>query len=204
MGDIHFYEVLQGHRLLHDPFKAIVAPRPIGWISTVSSAGKTNLAPYSFFNACCDTPPMVMFASSGRKDTLRNIEETGEFVCNLATRNLAEAMNRSSLPLPHGQSEFGVAGLTPAACRLVKAPRVAEAAAALECRAVQTLQLPTLDGGRAETFMVIGQVLAVHIDTSFLKDGRFDLTAAGTIARCGYRGDYAHVTDVFEMLRPKP
>ncbi|MGC4030515.1 MAG: flavin reductase family protein [Tepidisphaeraceae bacterium] len=204
MSDVHFYEVAKGHGLPHDPFKAIVAPRPIGWISTVSSAGKPNLAPYSFFNACCDTPPMVMFASVGRKDSLRNIEETGEFVCNLATRGLAEVLNQTSLPLPHGQSEFAAVGLTTAACRLVKPPRVAEAAAALECRAVKTFQLPTLSGTPANTFMTIGQVVAVHIDTAFLKDGLFDMIAAGTIARCGYRGDYAHVTELFEMLRPKP
>src|SRR6185312_2406434 len=141
MSDFHFYEPRRGHGLPHDPFKAIVAPRPIGWISSIDSTGRVNLAPYSFFNAFCEAPPIIGFSSGGRKDSQRNAEETGEFVFNLATRRQAEAMNRTSAPLPHGVSEFEVAGLTAAASRLVKPPRVADAPAALECKLVLVLPI---------------------------------------------------------------
>ena len=130
MGDVHFYEPKDGHRLPHDPFKAIVAPRPIGWISTVDAEGRPNLAPYSFFNAFCDSPPVVGFSSGGRKNTQRNVEETGEFVVNLATRRQAEAMNRTSAALPHGVNKFEAAGLRAAPSRPVRPPRVADAPAA--------------------------------------------------------------------------
>src|SRR3954468_1049372 len=126
MSETHFYEPRHGHGLPHDPFKAIVAPRPIGWISTVDAEGRVNLAPYSFFNAFCEAPPIVGFSSGGRKDSQRNAEATGEFVVNLAARRHAEAMNRTSAPLPHGVSEMEVAGLAAAPCRLVKPPRVAD------------------------------------------------------------------------------
>jgi len=201
-ADIHFYEPTHGHGLPHDPFKAILAPRPIGWISTLDAAGRVNLAPYSFFNGIADRPPMVMFSSAGRKDSYHNIQETGEFVANLATRRHAEAMNRTSIPLPHGEDEMAFAGLAPAPCRIVKPPRVAGAPAALECKLVQIIQLADLAGNALENFMIIGQVVGVHIDRAFLKDGLFDMTAAGTIARCGYATDYAEVRDLFHMSRP--
>jgi flavin reductase (DIM6/NTAB) family NADH-FMN oxidoreductase RutF len=202
MGDTHFYEPKDGHRLPHDPFKAIVAPRPIGWISTVDAEGWPNLAPYSFFNAFCDSPPVVGFSSSGRKDSQRNVEETGEFVVNLATRRQAEAMNRTSAALPHGVNKFEAAGLRAAPSRLVRPPRVADAPAALECRLLLVRPITDLDGKPTPNTLILGQVVGVHIDPAFLKDGLFDIVAAGTIARCGYRGDYAEVTRVFEMLRP--
>ena len=146
MGDTHFYQPKDGHRLPHDPFKAIVAPRPIGWISTVDAEGRPNLAPYSFFNAFCDNPPVVGFSSSGRKNSQRNVEETGEFVVNLATRRQAEAMNRTSATLPHGVNKFEAAGLRAAPSRLVRPPRVADAPAALECRLLLVLPITELDG----------------------------------------------------------
>ena len=198
----HFYEPRLGHGLPHDPFKAIVAPRPIGWISTVDSEGRVNLAPYSFFNAFNSNPPIVGFASEGRKDSLRNVEATGEFVCNLATRPLAEVMNRSSAPLPHGESEMELAGIEPAPSRLVRPPRVAAAPAALECRLLQVVPLHDLEGGTLDTHLVLGQVVGVHIDRAYLVDGIFDLRAARPIGRCGYRGDYAEMGDMFEMFRP--
>lgn len=203
MTDSHFYEPHLGHGLPHDPFKAIVAPRPIGWISTVDSGGRVNLAPYSFFNAFCDAPPIVGFSSAGRKDSQRNVEATGEFVANLATRRQAEAMNASSAAVPHGVNEMDLAGLAAAPSRLVKPPRVADAPASLECKLLTTLPLNDLAGRPTGHTLVLGQVVGVHIDRAFLKDGLFDMALAGTIARCGYRGDYAEVTGLFEMLRPK-
>lgn len=202
MSEVHFYEPKDGHRLPHDPFKAIIAPRPIGWISTVDKEGRVNLAPYSFFNAFCDSPPMIGFSSAGRKDTQRNIEETGEFVFNLATRRQAEAMNLTSASLPPGVNEFESAGLAASPSRMVKPPRVADAPAALECNLLFTLPLKDLDGKPTPNTLFLGQVVGVHIDMAFLTDGLFDLVSAGTIARCGYRGDYAEVTNLFEMLRP--
>jgi flavin reductase (DIM6/NTAB) family NADH-FMN oxidoreductase RutF len=202
MSDTHFYEPRHGHGLPHDPFKAIVAPRPIGWISTVDAAGRPNLAPYSFFNAFCEAPPIVGFSSGGRKDSQRNAEATGEFVVNLATRRQAEALNRTSAPLPPGVSEFEAAGLAAAPSRLVRPPRVAEAPAALECKVVLVLPLKDLDGRPTASTLVLGQVVGVHIARAFLEGGVFDLVAAGTIARCGYRGDYTQVTSLFEMPRP--
>jgi flavin reductase (DIM6/NTAB) family NADH-FMN oxidoreductase RutF len=203
MSDTHFYEPRDGHRLPHDPFKAIVAPRPIGWISSIDAQGRVNLAPYSFFNAFCEAPPIVGFSSGGRKDSQRNIEATGEFVANLATRRHARAMNLTSAPFPHGVNEFEAAGLTAAPSRLVKPPRVADAPAALECKLLLVLPLKDLEGAPTAHTLILGQVVGVHIDPGFLKDGLFDIAAAGTIARCGYRGDYAEVTQVFEMLRPR-
>lgn len=202
MADWHFYEPALGHRLPHDPLKAIVAPRPIGWISSVDPEGRVNLAPYSFFNAVCETPPIVAFSSSGRKDTQSNVEATGEFVVNLATRSLAEAMNVSSASVPHDVDEFQLAGLTPAPCRLVKPPRVAASPAALECKLLVTLPLKDLAGNPTPNTLIIGQVIGVHLATDCLTNGLFDMVRAGTIARCGYQGDYAHVTELFPMFRP--
>ncbi|QEH38578.1 Flavin reductase like domain protein [Aquisphaera giovannonii] len=203
MTETHFYEPSRGHRLPHDPFKAIVAPRPIGWISTRDRGGRVNLAPYSFFNAFCDDPPIVGFSSQGRKDSLRNAEESGEFVANLATRALAEAVNLSSAPVARGVDEMAMAGLTPAPCRLVAAPRVGESPAALECKVIRVVRLADMHGEETSNFLVLGQVVGVHIDPAYLKDGLFDMTMARTIARCGYRGDYAEVDHLFEMVRPQ-
>jgi len=202
MPEPYFYEVAKGHGLPHDPFKAMVAPRPVGWISTLDANGLMNLAPYSFFNAVCDSPPILMVSSSGWKDTVANVEATGEFVWNLATRHLAHAMNITSAAVPHETNEFDLADLTAAPCRLVKAPRVAQTPAALECRLLTITELTDLEGAATGQFMVLGQVVAAHIDTAYLKDGRFDTAAARPIGRCGYRGDYAEVDHLFQMARP--
>ena len=198
-----FYDAGQ-HReagLPHDPLKAIVAPRPIGWISTLDRDGRANLAPYSFFNMVQTSPAMVMFASDGMKHTAANAIATGEFVFNLATRPLFEAMNASSAALADGESEFEHAGLERAPCRIVQAPRVAASPASLECKVVHTLQLHDVEGRPLHGHVVIGQVVGVHIADWALKDGQFDMLAARTIARCGYR-DYAEVTELFSALRP--
>lgn len=196
-----FYEPGQDHGLPHDPFKAIVAPRPIGWISTLDAAGRPNLAPYSYFAIVHNRPPMLAFGSEGLKHSAANARASGEFVFNLATRPLFEAMNASSDSLPEGVSEFEAAGIAAAPSRLVRPPRVAASPAALECRVVHAMELPDTEGRPTGGFLIIGQVVGVHIDERFLKDGRFDTVAARTIARCGYR-DYTEVTAMFEALRP--
>lgn len=203
MADFHFYEPSKGHNLPHDPFKAIVAPRPIGWISSIDAEGRLNLAPYSFFNAVCDHPPMVMFSSSGLKDTVRNVQATGQFVCNLVTRPLAEKMSQTSASLPHGVSEFEFAGLTPAPSRIVTPPRVAEAPAALECRVVQIIQLQDADGAKLDQYLTFGQVVGVHIDRVYIKDGLFDLLATHPVQRAGYIADYTEAAVGFKMTRPR-
>jgi len=205
MGDIYFYQPADGHGLPHDPFKAMIGPRPIGWISTIDRQGHVNLAPYSFFNAICDNPPMIAFASSGRKDSLRNIEETGSFVWNMATRPLADAMNRTSAPVAHGVDEFGLAGLATSPSRLVEAPRVADTPAAMECRCVKIVVLHDDQGRQTSHWLVIGQVVGVHIDQHYLKDGLFDTGAAHPILRAGYIADYAEIGPeaMFRMERPK-
>jgi flavin reductase (DIM6/NTAB) family NADH-FMN oxidoreductase RutF len=189
--------------LAHDPLKAIVAPRPIGWISTVDGEGRRNLAPYSFFNAFCESPPIVGFSSYGRKDSQANVEATGEFVWNLATRALAERMNATSAAVGHGVDEFVLAGLEAGASRLVKPARVAASPVNFECRLTQVVPILDLEGRATQNTLVLGQVVAVHIDTDYItKEGLFDIVKARPIARCGYRGDYAEVDHVFEMRRP--
>jgi flavin reductase (DIM6/NTAB) family NADH-FMN oxidoreductase RutF len=202
MTDFHFYEPRLGHGLPHDPFKALVAPRPIGWISSLSATGAVNLAPYSFFNAFCERPPIVGFSSGGRKDSQRNIEATGEFVVNLATKKHAQAMNLTSAAVGPEVNEMELAGLAAAPCRLVKPPRVADAPAALECKLLLALPLKDLDGQPTPNALILGQVVGIHIDKAFLVDGIFDLALAHPIARCGYLADYAEVTGLFEMIRP--
>jgi len=196
-----FYEPNIGHGLPNDPFKAIVAPRPIGWISTVDPQGRHNLAPYSFFNAISSAPPQVAFASEGMKDSARNAKATGEFVCNLATAALAAGMNESAAMVPPEVDEFALAHLATAPCRLVRPLRVAASPAALECKVLEVLALRDLKGHATDRFLVLGQVVGVHIDEAFLSHGRFDTARAVPLARCGYR-EYASVTAVFEMLRP--
>jgi len=197
-----FYEPVKGHGLPHDPFKAIVAPRPIGWISTVSGQGEVNLAPYSFFNAISSKPPLVMFSSDGDKHSTTFIRETGEFVVNLVGNTLAKKMNASAVDAPRGVSEFGYAGLTSAPSRLVAPPRVAEAPAALECKATEIFRPKTIDGEASENVVVIGQVVGVHIDDAMLTDGLFDVVKAGNVSRLGYM-DYLTVTETFAMRRPR-
>ena len=189
--------------LPHNPLKAIVAPRPIGWISAMDKKGRLNLAPYSFFNAVAGEPDMVMFSSVGRKDAITFAEEGGEFVCSLATHDLREAVNATSAPLPRGQSEFDFAGLAMAPSRHVRPPRVAASPAALECKWLQTVPLVPLGGGEPKNFMAIGQVVAIYIDDRFVKDGRVDTGAMRPILRGGYF-DYftAEPETRFEMRRP--
>jgi flavin reductase (DIM6/NTAB) family NADH-FMN oxidoreductase RutF len=202
---IHFYEPRQGHGLPHDPFNAIVGPRPIGWISSLSGAGVRNLAPYSFFNAFNYVPPIVGFASIGAKDTLRNVQETGEFVWNLATRPLAEAMNASCAAVGPEVDEFALAGLTPTPSRLVAAPRVAESPVAFECKVTQIIQLQQASGETVPTWLVLGEVVGVHIAAASLKDGVYDTAAAGHILRGGGPADYFSVgpEQLFQMHRPR-
>lgn len=200
--DYHSYDPAEGHRLPHDPIRAIIAPRPIGWISTQDREGRANLAPYSFFNLFSAAPPIVIFGSEGRKDSLNNIAATGEFVFNLATRSLAEAMNLTSGRYGPEVDEFLVAGLEKTASEVVMPPRVAGTPAAFECRLLEIKPLIDLDGKDLARELVIGQVVRVHIDPAYLRDGLFDIVRAGTIARCGYRGDYVEVSEVFDMRRP--
>ena len=199
------YQPRLGHGLPHDPFNAIVGPRPIGWISTRSASGVNNLAPYSFFNAFNYVPPIIGFASIGYKDTLRNIEETGEFVWNLTTRALAEAMNQSCASVGPEVSEFALAGLTPLASTVVSPPRVAESPVTFECKRTQILQLQGADGAQVETWLVLGEVVAVHIDQALLKDGVYDTAAAGHVLRGGGPADYFTVgpEQLFRMHRPR-
>ncbi len=205
MNDIHFYEPRAGHGLPHDPFNAIVGPRPIGWISTRSRAGVLNLAPYSFFNAFNYTPPIVGFASIGYKDTVRNVEETGQFCWNLATRALADRMNATCAMVPPDVDEFALAGLTPAASRLVDVPRVLEAPVSFECKLTQLIRLQGADGQPAPSWLVLGEVVGVHIARTLLKDGVYDTARAGHILRGGGPADYFEVgpEQLFRMFRPQ-
>ena len=204
LNTIHFYEPRNGHRLPHDPFNAIVGPRPIGWISSQNAAGALNLAPYSFFNAFNYTPPIIGFASIGYKDSVRNIEQTGEFAWNLATRSLAEAMNQTCASVPPEISEFDLAGLTPAASRVINVPRVLESPVSFECRVTQIVQLQAADGQKVPTWLVLGEVVAVHILQTLLKDGIYDTGNAGHILRGGGSADYFSVgpEQLFRMRRP--
>ena len=199
---MRFYETAENaHGLAHDPFKAIVAPRPIGWIGSRGTNGTRNLAPYSFFNAVSDRPKIVMFSSSGRKDSLRNVEETGEFTTSFVSANLTENMNASSAAVPYGEDEFALAGLTPVEGKLVKAPFVGEAFAALECRVTEILRLSDVSGEPSDSYAVFGQVVGIHLDEKAIRNGRFDASIARPLLRMGYM-DYAHMSDVFELARP--
>jgi len=196
-----FYETAANrHGLRHDPFKALVAPRPIGWISSLNRQGQVNLAPYSYFNAVSNDPHVVVFGSQGRKDSQRNIEETGEFVCNLATWGLREAMNQTSAMVASEVDEMALAGLEPAPSRMVGPPRVAASPVALECRYMQTVRLP-VKPGFGENSVIFGEVVGIHIADEAIENGMIDITCLRTIARCGYH-DYAVVDSVFAMIRP--
>ena len=200
----YFYEPSKGHGLPHNPFKAIVAPRPIGWISSIDLQGRVNLAPYSFFNAFAETPPVIGFCTSHvRKDSVNNIDATGEFVANFCGAELAQEMNISSASVAPGVDEMKLAGLDAAASTLVKPPRIARAIAALECRLISTTQLTNAKGELIDTWLTLGEVVGVHINDAFLKDGIFDTAAARPLGRCGYKGDYVEVNTLFEMIRPK-
>ena len=201
-----FYEFNKGSGLPHNPFKAVVAPRPIGWISTLSTEGIPNLAPYSYFNAVADNPPQVMFSASsnhrhgGLKDAVADAQSTGEFIFNVATWDLREQMNASAVPAPHDVDEFEYAGLTKAASRLVKCPRVAESPLHLECRYTQSHELPSHVPDSTNT-LVFGEVVGVHIDEKVLVDGQIDYLKVRHIGRLGYL-DYVEVDNYFAMERP--
>jgi flavin reductase (DIM6/NTAB) family NADH-FMN oxidoreductase RutF len=198
-----FYEpALRNHGLPHDPLMAIVAPRPIGWISTLSPEGVVNLAPYSFFNIFSSRPPVVGYASNGLKNSRRNIEATGEFVCNLAIADLQMELNLTSAELPPDRSEFELAGLEAAPSRLVKPPRVARTPCALECRYVETIELRNARGQGINNWLVLGEVMGVHVHEACIRDGRLDVTLTRNLARCGYL-DYSHIESVRAMPRPR-
>ncbi len=201
-----FYRAGEPHGLRHNPFNALVVPRPIGWISSLDKAGAANLAPYSFFNGVAYRPPQVMFAATesptaGRfKDTVSNIDSTGEFVVNMATWDLREAMNASSAPAPPEIDEFALAGLTREPAVLVGPPRVAESPVHLECVLVTRVTLPSADPGRPNS-VVFGEVKGVHIADRAIEEGMVRYDRLGIIGRLGYR-DYTRVDTVFAMDRP--
>lgn len=187
--------------LPHDPFKALIAPRPVGWISSRDREGRINLAPYSFFNAFSGAPPLVGFCSEGEKDSMTFARDSGEFVWNMATYDLREKMNMTSAPLARGDSEFIHAGLETAPCVLVKAPRVAASPCALECKVTQVVRLKDATGADTDRTLVLGQAIGLHVDERFLKDGMIDLVAMKPIARCGYQ-DYTAIDRLFPIKRP--
>ena len=202
---IHSYDPRQGHRLPHDPFNAIIGPRPIGWISSLSSDGVRNLAPYSFFNAFNYVPPIIGFASIGRKDSLNNIEATGEFVWNLASEPLAQQMNQSCAAVPPEADEFALAGLATEPSVVVKPPRVQASLVTMECKLSQILQLQAADGTPVPTWLVLGEVVMVHIDESLLRDGIYQTAAGQPLLRGGGPGDYFTISEAhkFVMMRPR-
>ncbi len=205
MTEWHFYEPRDGHHLPHDPLNAMVAPRPIGWISTVSADGVRNIAPYSFFNLLNYAPPLIGFSSMGWKDSVANVEATGEFVWNLATRDLAEAMNATSAMVPADVDEFALAVLETLPSRLVAPERVAASPVAFECRLTQLIRLTDRHGVELDQYLVIGEAVGVHIDTAMLEDGVYQTARARPIMRGGGPADYFDVTEanLFRMWRPR-
>ncbi|MEL4014209.1 flavin reductase family protein [Dryocola clanedunensis] len=200
----YYYEPANGHGLPHDPLNAIVGPRPIGWIASCNAQGQRNLAPYSFFNCFNYRPPIIGFASSGWKDSVQNILDTKEFVWNLTTRGLAEQMNETSATLPRGEDEFARAGLTPLPGRKVKASLVAESPVNFECRLSQCIQLTSADGVEIDTWLVLGEVVAVHIDETLLKDGIYQTALAKPVLRAGGPSAYYTIEEShrFDLTRP--
>lgn len=200
----HFYQPRHGHGLRHDPLNAIIAPRPIGWISTVSVDGVRNLAPYSFFNMYNYAPPIIGFTSVEWKDSAENATATGEFVWNLVSRPLAEAMNMSSATLGAAVDEFDLAGLESAPSRVVKPPRVAASPVSFECRTSQTIRLTSAAGIDVDSWLILGEVVGVHIDPAMLEDGVYQTARAEPVMRGGGWGDYFAVTEdaLFRMRRP--
>ncbi|WP_346295666.1 flavin reductase family protein [Rhodopseudomonas sp. P1] len=204
MTDLHSYQPANGHGLKHDPFNAIIAPRPIGWISSCDAEGRVNLAPYSFFNAFNYHPPLIGFSSTTWKDTVANIQRTGEFVWNLVTMDLAQAMNATSASVPHEVDEFALGNLTKLKSELVKPPRVAESPVSFECKLSEIVRLKGADGVEVDAWLTIGEVVMVHIDKRLIEDGVYQTAAARPIVRAGRRGDYFEIRPdaMFEMVRP--
>ena len=205
MNSFYSYEPKNGHGLPHDPFNSIVGPRAIGWISTKSRAGVCNLAPYSFFNAFNYIPPIIGFSSIDYKDTVRNVQETGEFVWNLVTLDLVAAMNQTCAPYPPEVSEFEMAGLTQMDSTIVAPPRVAESKVSFECKATQIIQLEAISGSKVESWLVLGEVVQIHIDQTCLKDGIYQTAEVGHVLRAGGAGDYFTIgpEQLFKLNRPK-
>ncbi len=198
-----FYDALKNdHGLPRDPMKALVVPRPIGWISSIGPGGTVNLAPYSFFNAIAERPYIVAISSYGWKDTAENLSKSGEFVCNLATWDLREAVNKSSAPVPEDVDEMQLAGLEPAPSRMVKPPRVKASPVALECKVTEVRPVLDMNGAETDNTLLCGQVVGVHIDDSLIVDGFVDISRARPISRLGYM-DYAVVDELFQMQRPQ-
>lgn len=202
--EFHSYEPSKGHRLKHNPLNAIVAPRPIGWISTCSNEGLLNLAPYSFFNAFNYDPPIIGFSSTAWKDSVKNASETREFVWNLVSYELRDRMNTTAAAVAEDVNEFDLAGLTQLPSALVRAPRVGEARVTMECRVIDIIRYKSIDGVELEGRLVLGQVVAVHIDKTLLQNGVFQTALAQPIMRCGGVGDYARISadSMFNMPRP--
>lgn len=202
---MHFYQPIQGHGLAHDPLNSIIAPRPIGWISSISAAGQVNLAPYSFFNLFNYSPPIIGFASTGWKDSVQNIQQSGEFCWNLVSRPLAAAMNQTRATVPAEVNEFELAGLTMAASRLVRPPQVAESLVRFECKLSQLLPLKAADGRELPTWLVLGEVIGVHIAPQLLVNGVFDTLAADPLLRGGGPGEYftLSASQKMTLLRPQ-
>jgi flavin reductase (DIM6/NTAB) family NADH-FMN oxidoreductase RutF len=200
----HSYEPKNGHNLPHDPFNAIVGPRPIGWIASQSEKGILNLAPYSFFNAFNYVPPLIGFSSTSFKDTVTNIKQTGEFTWNLVTYDLAEQMNATCANVPPDVNEFEIANLTPLASSVVKVPRVAQSKVSFECKVSQIIQLESASGEKTPAWLTIGEVVAVHIAKHLIQDGIYNTAAADHILRGGGPADYFRITpeQLFKMSRP--
>jgi flavin reductase (DIM6/NTAB) family NADH-FMN oxidoreductase RutF len=205
LTEYHSYEPRKGHGLAHDPLNSIVAPRPIGWVSTVDAEGRRNLAPYSFFNLYNYKPPIIGFTSNGWKDSVRNAAETGEFVWNLCSRDLAEAMNQTSAALAPGVDEFTFAGLDATPSRLVKPPRVARARVAFECTVTQQLRLKNAAGDDIDTWLTLGEAICIHIAKDLIVDGVYKTVLSEPIARGGGPADFFTIGEAqrFEMFRPK-
>ena len=203
--ELHSYDPALGHGLPHDPFNAIIGPRPIGWIGSIDRDGRRNLAPYSFFNAFNYHPPIIGFSSLGWKDSVRNIQQTGEFTWNLVTDELATRMNQSSASVPPDDDEFELAGLTPLAGERIGAPRVGESPVTMECRLSEIVQLHGADRVPIDSWLVLGEVVRVHVRRDLLKDGVYQTAGARPILRAGGPGGYARITPeaMFDMRRPR-
>jgi flavin reductase (DIM6/NTAB) family NADH-FMN oxidoreductase RutF len=204
MTEWHSYEPASGHRLPHDPLNAIVAPRPIGWVSTLSAKGVPNLAPYSFFNLFNYSPPLIGFSSMGWKDSVANIAATGEFVWNLVSRDLGDAMNATAANVAADVDEFALAGLETLASLHVKPPRVAASRAQFECKVTQIVRLETKEGRELDQWLVLGEAVAIHIDPAMLDDGVYQTARGEPILRGGGPADYFTITEesLFKMRRP--
>lgn len=203
--NVHFYQPKDGHQLPHDPFNAIIAPRPIGWISSKSESGQVNLAPYSFFNAFNYHPPIIGFSSIGYKDSVKNAAETAEFCWNLVTRSLAESMNQTSAAVDANIDEFELANLEKGQSKIIDVPYVKQSPVVMECKTSQVIQLHTASGEDCQTWMVFGEVVGVHIEQSALIDGIYNTGAMEPVMRGGGAGDYFTVSELqkFQMARPK-